>query len=198
MAVAIPYLAFAGAGLSAAGSIAGGIAQGKAASYQAQVARNNATIAQQNAAHAASVGAEDTEVAGLKARNRLASTRAGFAANNLDITSGSPADVIAGEQKSGALDTETVANNAALQVYGYGTQAAGYEGQAQLDQAEAGFDPIEGALKGTGSLLDKTSSLISGPPSVPPAYSWMQNTSSGGGSGGSWTVGDPSATFGTP
>lgn len=182
----IATIAAIGAGIAATGAVAGGIAQGHAASYQAQVARNNATIAQQNAAHAASVGAQETEVAGLKARSRLASTRAGLAANNLDISGGSAADVIGGEHKAGYLDTENVAHNSALQVYGYGTQANSYQGQAVLDSAEAGFDPIAGAFKGAGMLAQDApqfASLVSGTPSVSSDHAWM--------------TGDPNATFGT-
>lgn len=173
----IATIAAVGAAVSAVGAVSSGIAQGQAASYQAQVARNNSVIAQQNAAHAAQAGAAETEAAGLKARARLATTRAGLAANNLDVTGGSAADVLSGEQKAGQLDTATVSNNAALQVYGYKTQGAGYAGQAKLDQAEAAFDPIAGVLKGAGGLASAApsfGSLLGGDPEVPDSHDWMR------------------------
>lgn len=181
----VATIAAVGVGVLAAGQVAGGIAQGHAASYQAQVARNNAQIAQQNQARAAASAATQTEMAGLKASAKVASTRAGFAANNLDVSGGSPADVIGGEARAGYQDTATVSNNAALAAYGYGTQSQGFQAQGTLDSAEAGWDPIAGAIQGAGTLgshASDFSSLAGGTPSVPDNYSWMQ--------------GDPNQLFG--
>ncbi len=194
MPQALPYIAVAAAGIGAASSISQGIAQGHAANYQAQVAANNAKIAQQNAEHAASAGAADTLTAGLKARAKLGSIRTGYAANNLDVNTGSPADVQVAQRQLGALDTATVAHNAALSVYGYKTQATGYQAQSGLDKMEAGYAPVAGVLRGVGQLAgavgdfptgggksgdlmedgqDPIGSLISGPPSPSSNSAWM-------------------------
>ena len=162
----------AAAAVAATSAAAAGHAQSQSANYQAQVAKNNAVIAQQNAAHAAQVGARDAETQGLKDRSRVAMVRAGFAANNLDATGGSPADVIGGEKQSAILDQETVSNNAALQVYGYQAQGGSFTGQAALDTAEAGDAATAGGLKAGGSL-------ISALPDLPDTFSWMQGNGGG-------------------
>ncbi len=204
--ITLPAVAAVGAGISAVSAVATGISAGNAASFQSQVAANNATIARQNAAHAAAAGAAATEAAGLKARAKSGSLRAALAANGTDVNSGSDADVQVGERQLGYLETATVNHNAALNVYGYKTQAANFEGQSNLDSAEAGFAPIAGALKGAGGFASAYSdfaggggssgggaatetgtydvthgegfnSLLSGSPSISGDSSWMYSAS---------------------
>jgi hypothetical protein len=169
-----------GLGATLGGDIGGGIAQARAASYQAQVARNNALVESRNAAHAAQVTAVQTEDEGLKARSQGAQVRAGLAAQGVNVNSGSAADVQAGQRLIGALDQSTVANRGAEAVYGYQTEATGYQAQAKLDQAEVGSDVVGGILKGAGAAAGESpnipggiASTISGSPSVPSAYQWM-------------------------
>ena len=172
------------AGLGAAGAVTGGISKAESASYQAQIARNNAVISQQNASRSASAGAAQTEQAGLAARNKLAEVRASEAANGLDVNAGSAADVQVGEHEMGDLNARTVSNNSALQTYGYSAQAGDYQAQANMDQAEVGYDIAGGVLSGAGAALGSPSvdkaigftpsnSLVGSDPSVPSAYSWM-------------------------
>jgi hypothetical protein len=182
-------MAIIGDAIKAGGQFLGGIAQGQADSYQAKVASNNAIAARQNAAYAASAGAAQTEEAGLKARNQAASVRAGQAAEGVDVNSGSAADVQTSQREIGALDTATVSNNAALEAYGYQSQATSFQAQANLDRAEAGYAPFAGAIQGAGTLLSNPSvdssfsSLLSGTPSTPPNYQWMQSSGTGSSSG---------------
>ncbi len=205
-------LAAGGAGLSALGDITGGIAQANAAKYQAQVATNNATIEKQNAQYAASAGAANVERAGLQARSKLAGVRAGLAANNLDVNSGSPADIQVSQRETGQLDVQDVQQQAALQSYGYETQATSDTAQAGLLKTEAGYDEESGFAKGVSSFATNPSvdslvsqqfpgssssngsgdqtfapgatgvpaSLMSGPPSVPEAFQWMQDNNGTG------------------
>jgi hypothetical protein len=175
--MALP-LAIASAVVSGVGAISSGIAQGNAANYQAQVASNNATIARQNAVYAAGAGSAQATASGLKGRAREGAVRTGIAANGLDVNSGSAADVQTSQRELDSLDTATVANNAAIQVYGYKTQATGYEAQSKLDRAEATDAYASGAFKAAGDILGNTSvqsSLLSGAPKVPSNYQWMAN-----------------------
>jgi hypothetical protein len=176
MPIPLAPLAIGGALLSAGGQIAGGIAQGQAASYQSQVAANNAIIAKQNATSAGTAASQDIETAGLKDRATESNTRASIAANNLDVNSGSPADVQISQRETGALNTSNVARNAGFNVYGYETQATGFQAQSELDSAEASEAPIAGAISGAGSLL-------SAAPNIGFANSWMSQN-------GGATVGD--------
>lgn len=172
-------IAIAATAIAATGAITGGIAQANAAHYQAQVANNNSTIATQNARYAASATAANTEQAGLKARARQASVRAGLAANNVEIGSGSAADTQESQRKIGALDVAKTASNDALQVYGYESQATGYKAQSKLEESQVGPDIAGGFFKAAG-VIGSNASLISGAPSVPDQYSWMQPGNSAG------------------
>jgi hypothetical protein len=145
-------LAIIAAGTAAAGSLLKGVTSAESASYQAQVARNNATISRQNAAYSAGAAEVDTERAGLEARAHSASVRAALAANNVDVNSGSPADVQASERVKGALDTATVANRGAQKVYGYEGQATSFQSEANLKQSEVIPDLLMGGLGAVSSV----------------------------------------------
>lgn len=173
-------MATIGLGTSIGGPIDAGIAQMQASQYQAKVASNNAIIAKQNAAYAASAGAAQAEQAGLKARSQAANVRAGEAAAGVDVNTGSAADVQTGQREIGALDTQTVSNNAALEAYGYQTQAANFRSQVSMDHyagdyaLEAGFtNAAAAAAGGAPSMPINLQSQLSGPPSFPDSHAWM-------------------------
>jgi hypothetical protein len=174
MAFALPFIAAAGTVVSAAGAIYSGEAQAQAAQYQAKVASNNALIARQNATHAAQATAVQTEDAGTKAGQQDAAVKAGLAANNLDVNSGSAADVEGSQRRIGLLDTATVANRGAEEQYGYSSQSQSFQSQSELDKAQAGYDVTSGFLKAGGSLLSGASNLS-------PTFAWMQGGSGAGG-----------------
>lgn len=164
MPYALPYVAAAGVALSAASTVLSGVSQASAANYQAAVNRNNALTASNNARYASEAGTVATELASRRAAEQEAKVRAGIAANNIDVNSGSAEDVQRGERETGLLSQETVANNAALQAYGYGVAGAGY-------QAEAGLKSSEAATAVPGSLLSAGGSLASNASLIPNKFS---------------------------
>lgn len=155
----ISLLAIGGAALGAGGQVLGGIAQGNAYKYNAQVAQNNALIANQNSNYSLAAGTASTQIEGLKDRDQLGKVTAGLAANNVDVNSGSARDVIAGTREIGALDQKNTMQNAGLQAYGYRTQAANYEATAQLDERSAEFAPVGADIGAAGSFLGSLSSI---------------------------------------
>lgn len=155
----IATLGIIGAGVSAAGSLAGGLAQSQEASYQAQVAQNNAQIAAENSKIATEAGQAQAETASMKGAAVQGQIKAAEAANGVDVNSGSNLDVQVGQRGESKLDTDTVLNNALLQSYGYRTQQEGYLSQASLDQQEATEAPIGAAIGATGSFLQNASSI---------------------------------------
>lgn len=159
LAAAAPWLAAAGAGVQAISAISSANAQGEAAAYQAQVARNNAVIANQNAEYALQAGSEKATQTSQRGAALVGRVKSAIAANNIDVNTGSAADVEASTAEAGKLDTETVANNAALQAYGYRVAATGDTAQAQLYEAEAAQAPIEGVFGAAGSLLSNAGSI---------------------------------------
>lgn len=142
------------AAVVAAGSaVAGGVAQSNAANYQAKVAQTNAQIASQNQRHAAMAASSQTEQEGLKNAERAATVRNAFAANDVDVNTGSPADVQRSQRELGDLDTAQTANNAALQAYGYGAQRTSFLAQSGLDETESQDDLYGGILNGVSKGL---------------------------------------------
>lgn len=151
--------AMIGAGIRAGGSILGGIAQGNAASYQAQVAANNAIIARQNAQYAEEAGMQQAMATSLQGASTLGKVKAAQAANNIDVNTGSAVRVQQSQRELNALNAATALSNAELSAYGYRAAATGYQAQAGLEQMQAEAAPIGGLIGGAGNLLSNASSI---------------------------------------
>ena len=170
IAAAAPLLGAIGAGVSAVGAVVGGISQANNASYQAQVASNNAAIANNNAKMAMEAGNAQAQAKSLQGAAKGGEIKAAQAANGVDVNTGSNVDVQASQREASNLDTQTVEHNAALQAYGYRTQATSFQAQAGLDTAEAD-QAIPGAVIGaSGGLLSNASSI---------GFKWGGGASSG-------------------
>lgn len=140
------------------------------------MAQNNATIAKQNADAATQAGQAQAEQASLKASENYARVAGAFAANGIDVNSGSAVDVETSQREAGKLDTENVLHNAQLTAYGYRTQSTNFEAQSELDKQAADQAPIGAAFNAAGGLLSSASSL---------GFKWGGGGStSTGGSGG--------------
>ena len=159
MKLCFGVLGLVGAAVSAVGSIASGVAQSEMASYQAEIANQNAKLAEQSAKRAMAAGQAQTEQESLKNAATAGAIKTGLAANNVDVNTGSSADVLASQRELGSLDSSNVLYNAALQGYGYRTQSYNFKAQAGLYQAQSDA-AIPGALIGAaGGLLGSVSSL---------------------------------------
>jgi hypothetical protein len=98
-------------------------AQAGMAGYQAQVARNNQTIADGYAQRALQQGQVDEQNQRFKSAAALGSQRASLASQGGDVDSGSPLDLQADTARMGEFDAQAIRNNAALKAYGYRVQA---------------------------------------------------------------------------
>lgn len=173
-------MAFVPIALAAAGTVAkvaddiqAGTATQKMDAYKATVARNNARQAEANADYAINAGIAKAEKSSLKSRAVVGRIKAAQAANNIDVNSGSAADVQASQRETGELDTETIMNNADLTAYGYRTQATGFEAQAGLDEAEGKQAKTASKFAAVGDLLGGASSV---------GFKWQGAQNPGGGS----------------
>jgi hypothetical protein len=186
-------------GAQATGAVTGGLASGAEASYKAQVAANNAKMAEQAQQYAATAASSQVENAGLKARAQFGEVRTGLAANNIDVNSGTAANVQESQRLIGAKEVSTVASNAARQVYGYGAEEQSDVAQAKLYGAEAPYDIASGFISAAGDVAGGWADLdlktgntggagagagpsptqLSGLPTVPPLYQYFQMTGGG-------------------
>ena len=148
-----------GAGISAIGTVEQGQATANAANYSAQVARNNAVIANQNADYAIAAGQQKAATESMKNAATMGKIKTAQAASGIDVNTGSAAKVQAGAREIGALDTATVLNNAELQAYGYRSQATSFKAQAGLDTLQAEQAPLGADIAAAGGLLSGASSV---------------------------------------
>jgi hypothetical protein len=163
MGLPIPLLAVGlsavGTGISALGAIKQGNALSAMSNYQAQVEANNAKIAAQYAENATQTGESQAYTQGLKERQQEEAVTAGLAAGNVDVNTGSAAQVRQSAREVGQLDVETVRQQAALQAYGYRVQQTGFQAQSQLETAQAGFESTAGWLAGAGTLASGAANI---------------------------------------
>jgi hypothetical protein len=169
---------------SLGGSIMGGIGQqgqlsasADQARYQAQVAENNRTIADQNARYARQAGAGNAQAQDFQTRAQLGTATAAQGAAGVDVGSGSPVEVRSSIQQLGRLKTLQEIQQAETQAYGYQTQATSFGAQAGLSRAQAASAEAAKGPALFGTILGGASSV---------ADKWMrfQNPASSFGIGG--------------
>lgn len=143
------------------GSMQQGEAQAQAASYQAQVQRNNEIVARNNAAYSAQAGAVRAQAQDFKNRAVLGSIEATQGASGIDLGSDTSEDVRRSARQVARLDTETLYNNALLTANQSLTQASNFAAEAGLSDFEASNARRAGMMKGFGSLIGGASSFAS-------------------------------------
>lgn len=123
-----------------ASGVVGGISsyqQGKAQqaqyNYQAQVDAENARVAQNNAALERQQGIEEARLQRMKALKSVGSQQAAMAANGLDITQGTPLDVIEDTAAMGELDALQTRHNYERKALAYEANANNFSNQSNLD-----------------------------------------------------------------
>lgn len=137
-------------------------AQADAANYQAQVDRNNAIMAQQNAQDARRRGDQAQEEQQRKTAQIEGRQRAAFAANGIELTSGSPVDVLADTATFGELDRQTIGNNAEREARGYEAQRVNFNSSAGLNKMKADNASAAGSLGALSSLVNGGANVLRG------------------------------------
>ncbi len=123
MAAAVPYLLVGSTALS----VYGAIKQGQAAS---DAYRYNADLAKQNAAIAEAQGEAASQAQKVDAQRRMGAMIANYGASGGQLSDGSPADALAESARNATLDNLTLK-------YNYKLRGLGYTNQANLDSAGA-------------------------------------------------------------
>lgn len=149
----------AGAGVSAAGQYNSMQAQSANASYQAQVAANNAKIALQNQGMDVASGEVQAGNQGLKTRAMVGTTKAQQGASGVDVNSGSSVMVRSGESELGMLDALTTRSNASKKAYADSVQATSSTAESGLLSSESSQAADAAPVAATGSFLSSASSV---------------------------------------
>lgn len=148
----------AGPAAQGIGSLVEGFAGGRAADFQAQIARNNAQIARANAMAATQAGDTAAFNSLLKTRAVVGQTKAAQAASGIDVNSGSAVDVQASERMLGMLDALTIRSNAARAAYGYESEAMSEVARASMLKRRGGMARLRGLMDASGTILEGATS----------------------------------------
>jgi hypothetical protein len=152
---AIPILAAASAVVSAGGQLYSGMAQNSQAKYEARVADINQGVEIRARDDAAQRGEIAQMQQWRKVAQQYGDQRAKQAASGLDISFGSPADLLTDVSRIGGEDASTIAQNTVREMRGYEVNAANYtmQGRAALSRGKA-------ALIGSG--IQAFSTILAG------------------------------------
>lgn len=146
-------------GISTGAGVLGTLSQMQAtknnAAYQASVANQNAAIADSQAVSAGQQGAEEQARIRQQARQVAGSQKASFAANGLDIQSGSALSALSDTALLSEQDAQTSRRNTEQQMWGYGVQAQNYRNQAKAAKLEGRNQSTSALLTGITSLAKK-------------------------------------------
>jgi hypothetical protein len=127
--------------------------QGDLADYNSQVSQNNAITQQRLAKDALERGERDELQHRLRVAKQKGDQRAAFAANGVDVGSGSPLVVAEDTDALGELDALTIRNNAEREAYGYEVNANNYTNQSELDSVQGDLYRSAGQSNAFGTLL---------------------------------------------
>lgn len=145
-------LALIGTAVSAIGQMQAASAQAKMANYQAQIANMNAQIAEEEAKSTLDAGAREEQQHRMKVAMLKGNQRAAMAANNVDIGSGSPLEVLIDTAYAGEMDALTIRTNTNRNAYNKRVEAANLRAQSQLYKMEAKQARTGGMLSALGTL----------------------------------------------
>lgn len=141
---AIPFVLMGAQGLMGAKS-----AQETGAA-QASAARQNAAYSDIAASDSIKRGATDEDQQRLQTMGAIGTQRAGFAANGVDVNSGSAANIQDDTAQLGEFDALTIRNNAAKEAWGYRTQSQTFRESAKTAEKSA-KNNMFGSLLGAGA-----------------------------------------------
>lgn len=147
----------------------------KAAAYNEQVDLQNSKLANVQAANANAQGSYMADQARIRGNLQRGSQLASFAANNVDVTTGSAADILGDTAMVTATNERQARINAAQRAYGFQVQSL-------TDQGAASYAKWQGQTQ-------QTSTLISGMSSVMGSFSRMGSGFGGTGNAGMNTGG---------
>ncbi len=140
-------------GAMAAGTAVSAVGQIKAGNRQKEAGDANAAILEARARDARALGTDEEQRYRANVRGLIGSQRAGFAAQGVDVGSGSAADVQADAAYLGELDALTIRNNAAREAWGYEVEADQARKGGEIAKRESRWGAVTTVAGGASSIL---------------------------------------------
>jgi hypothetical protein len=154
-------LAAVGTGMKVIGGIAESNAETRSARYQAEVARNNQTIAQDNASFERQAGRVEVQNQQMRNRNMMGEIVTNQASRGLEVTSGSNLDAQAGFADIAEFDIGTMRSNTDRKVKAYLNEAENFGAAEENYDNSAKYAKKAGTIRALSALTDGASSLNS-------------------------------------
>lgn len=151
--IAAVSLMLAGSAFQAYGQYTNLLAESKSLKYRSEIAANNATLANMEAVQRRSQGNIDYTRYRLFVARQLSRQRTAFAATGVDISGGTPAEVISDTAAIGETEALTVRHNSLMDVWRLRSQATGFEAESSLLAERAKQARRQAPLAGIGTLL---------------------------------------------
>lgn len=130
-----------------------------AGDYSADIYGMNADIADAQAADALARGAEAEHRSREETRGAIGGQRVAFAAQGIDISTGSAADVQGDTAYLGELDALTIRNNAKREAWGFTVEATNYRAQGRLARIGGRNAQRAGRAAGVSTFLTTTTEI---------------------------------------
>ena len=171
--VTLAVMTMASAAVSAYGQYQSGKAQEAASEYNAQVQENNARVAEQYAKAAEARGDDEARQKRIDAERMASRQQAVLAAKGIDISTGTPLDILGDTAMYGELDAQTIKYNAGLEAYQQRATASNALSQAELSRMEGRQAAKAGTMQAFGTLIGGASKAgnqyksYSNSPSIP-------------------------------
>lgn len=127
----------AGTGLQAYGQYRNMIAEAHMKKYQAQIAENNALLANMEGDLKQEQGQVDVYRYRLAVNRLLSKQKVAYAASGLDISQGTPVEVMVGTAQIGETEAQTIKFNSLLDVWRLRNQAKGFQAEEGLLRQQA-------------------------------------------------------------
>lgn len=139
--------------VSTAGAVTSGIGQAQQSRYQAQIADQNARLANDQARDSI----ENTNLEAQRRYRALAQTKgaqtAAMAANGVDLNFGSPVDIQKDTAMVGAEDIAQIYKGGNERTRGFDINAFNYKSQAAANRAQASGALMKGIFDGVSTAL---------------------------------------------
>lgn len=151
--VTLTVMAIGAAAVSAYGQYQAGQAAEAAGDYNAQVQENNAKVAEQYAKAAEERGETEARQRRIDAERMASRQTAVLAAKGIDISTGTPLDILGDTAMYGELDAQTIKYNAGLEAYQQRNQASNFRSSAEISRMEGSQAAKAGTIGAVGTLL---------------------------------------------
>jgi hypothetical protein len=134
-----------------AGAAISAYSQHQQAESEAEVARNNAKLAGMQRSDALRRGTWAASEVMAEGRRKTASARTAIAANGIDSTTGSMADLLTASSINARIDADTVRANAVRAAWGFGNEADDHLARAHMAKRSGYLGALGTGLSGVGS-----------------------------------------------